>query len=254
MSEGTPQLPLTWVDSQSPLPPVSAAWGQDSDAPGLLAAGADLGVERLLEAYRQGIFPWFNPDQPVLWWSPDPRMVLETAQFKLHRSLRKTLSRYSAHPSFELCFDKAFDQVIEACAQSPREGQNGTWIVPQMVDAYKALHQAGYAHSAETWLDGQLVAGLYFVCIGKAVFGESMFSTLNDGSKMALAALVNVCEQHGIQAIDCQQNTAHLALMGAKEMARKEFLDLIQPALVLKGLEWKAQQVNWDAWRSQGTA
>ncbi len=254
MSEGTPQLPLTWVDSQSPLPPVSAAWGQDSDAPGLLAAGADLGVERLLEAYRQGIFPWFNPDQPVLWWSPDPRMVLETAQFKLHRSLRKTLSRYSAHPSFELCFDKAFDQVIEACAQSPREGQNGTWIVPQMVDAYKALHQAGYAHSAETWLDGQLVAGLYFVCIGKAVFGESMFSTLNDGSKMALAALVNVCEQHGIQAIDCQQNTAHLALMGAKEMARKEFLDLIQPALLLNGLEWKVQQVYWDAWRSQGTA
>lgn len=254
MSEGTPQLPLTWVDSQSPLPSVNAAWGQDSDAPGLLAAGADLGVERLLEAYSQGIFPWFNPDQPVLWWSPDPRMVLETAHFKLHRSLRKTLSRYSAHPRFELCFDKAFDQVIEACAQSPREGQNGTWIVPQMVEAYKALHQAGFAHSAETWLDGQLVAGLYFVCIGKAVFGESMFSTLSDGSKMALAALVNVCQQHGIQAIDCQQNTAHLALMGAKEMARKEFLNLIQPALALEGLEWKAQQVNWDVWRSQGTA
>jgi leucyl/phenylalanyl-tRNA--protein transferase len=126
--------------------------------------------------------------------------------------------------------------------------------VPQMVEAYKALHQAGFAHSAETWLDGHLVAGLYFVCIGKAVFGESMFSTLSDGSKMALAALVNVCQQHGIQAIDCQQNTAHLALMGAKEMARKEFLNLIQPALALEGLEWKAQQVNWDAWRSQGTA
>ncbi len=100
MSEGTPQLPLTWVDSQSPLPSVNAAWGQDSDAPGLLAAGADLGVERLLEAYSNGIFPWFNPDQPVLWWSPDPRMVLQTAQFKLHRSLRKTLSRYAAHPQF----------------------------------------------------------------------------------------------------------------------------------------------------------
>lgn len=254
MSEGTPQLPLTWVDSQSPLPPVSAAWGPGSDAPGLLAAGADLGVDRLLEAYSQGIFPWFNPEQPVLWWSPDPRMVLKTSHFKLHRSLRKTLSRYSAHPKFELCFDKAFEQVIEACAQSPREGQNGTWIVPQMVDAYKALHQAGYAHSAETWLDGQLVAGLYFVCIGKAVFGESMFSTLSDGSKMALAALVNVCEQHGIEAIDCQQKTAHLALMGAKEMARQEFLNLIQPALDQNGLEWKAQQVNWDAWRSQGSA
>jgi len=254
MSEGTPQLPLTWVDSQSPLPSVNAAWGQDSDAPGLLAAGADLGVERLLEAYSNGIFPWFNPDQPVLWWSPDPRMVLQTAQFKLHRSLRKTLSRYAAHPQFELCFDKAFDQVIEACAQSPREGQNGTWIVPQMVEAYKELHQAGYAHSAETWLDGQLVGGLYFVCIGQAVFGESMFSTINDGSKMALAALVNVCQQQGIVAIDCQQKTSHLALMGAKEMAREDFLNLIRPALDLKGLDWSAQEINWDAWRSQGSA
>jgi leucyl/phenylalanyl-tRNA--protein transferase len=233
---------------------VNAAWGQDSDAPGLLAAGADLGVERLLEAYSNGIFPWFNPDQPVLWWSPDPRMVLQIAQFKLHRSLRKTLSRYAAHPQFELCFDKAFDQVIEACAQSPREGQNGTWIVPQMVDAYKELHQAGYAHSAETWLDGQLVGGLYFVCIGQAVFGESMFSTINDGSKMALAALVNVCQQQGIVAIDCQQKTSHLALMGAKEMAREDFLNLIRPALALKGLDWSAQEINWDAWRSQGSA
>jgi leucyl/phenylalanyl-tRNA--protein transferase len=254
MSEGTPQTPLFWVESQSPLPSVDAAWGPDTDAPGLLAAGADLGVERLLEAYSHGIFPWFNPDQPVLWWSPDPRMVLKTANFKLHRSLRKTLSRYASHPQFELCFDKAFDQVIEACAQSPREGQNGTWIVPQMVEAYKALHQAGYAHSAETWLDGQLVAGLYFVCIGKAVFGESMFSTLSDGSKMALAALVNVCNQHGIQAIDCQQNTAHLALMGAQEMARQEFLNIIQPALSLQGIDWHTQQVDWDAWRSLGAA
>ena len=254
MSEGTPQLPLSWIESHSPLPSVDAAWGPDSDAPGLLAAGADLGVERLLEAYSQGIFPWFNPDQPVLWWSPDPRMVLKTADFKLHRSLRKTLSRYASHPQFELCFDKSFDRVIETCAQSPREGQKGTWIVPQMVEAYKDLHQAGHAHSAETWLDGQLVAGLYFVCIGKAVFGESMFSTLSDGSKMALAALVNVCAQHGIQAIDCQQNTAHLALMGAKEMARQEFLNIMQPALSLHGLDWKNQQVDWDAWRSQGAA
>jgi leucyl/phenylalanyl-tRNA--protein transferase len=123
-----------------------------------------------------------------------------------------------------------------------------------MVDAYKELHQAGYAHSAETWLDGQLVGGLYFVCIGQAVFGESMFSTINDGSKMALAALVNVCQQQGIVAIDCQQKTSHLALMGAKEMAREDFLNLIRPALALKGLDWSAQEINWDAWRSQGSA
>ena len=254
MSTGRPQPQLSWIESHNPLPSVDAAWGKDTDAPGLLAAGADLGVARLLEAYSHGIFPWFNPDQPVLWWSPDPRMVLQIANFKLHRSLRKTLSRYAAHPHFELCFDKAFDQVIEACAQSPREGQNGTWIVPQMVDAYKALHQAGYAHSAETWLDGQLVAGLYFVCIGKAVFGESMFSTISDGSKMALAALVKVCEQQEIQAIDCQQNTAHLALMGAQEMPRHAFLNLIQPALQAQALNWKTLQVDWDLWRSRGAA
>lgn len=254
MSTGRPQPQLSWIESHNPLPSVDAAWGKDTDAPGLLAAGADLGVARLLEAYSHGIFPWFNPDQPVLWWSPDPRMVLQIANFKLHRSLRKTLSRYAAHPHFELCFDKAFDQVIEACAQSPREGQNGTWIVPQMVDAYKALHQAGYAHSAETWLDGQLVAGLYFVCIGKAVFGESMFSTISDGSKMALAALVNVCEHQEIQAIDCQQNTAHLALMGAQEMPRHAFLNLIQPALQAQALNWKTLQVDWDLWRSRGAA
>lgn len=219
-----------------------------------LAAGADLGVDRLLEAYSRGIFPWFNAEQPVLWWSPDPRMVLQIPHFKLHRSLRKTLARYSAHPQFELCFDRSFDQVIEACAQSPREGQNGTWIVPQMVAAYKDLHQAGFAHSAETWLEGHLVAGLYFVCIGKAVFGESMFSTINDGSKMALAALVHACKQQGIAAIDCQQNTAHLALMGAQEMPRHAFLEMIQPALKASAPNWKSLQVDWDAWRSKGGA
>jgi len=254
MSVDTPQPQLPWIESQDPLPPVETAWGMDSEAPGLLAAGADLGVNRLLEAYGQGVFPWFNPDQPVLWWSPDPRMVLQIKDFKLHRSLRKTLARYAAHPQFELCFDRAFDQVIEACSQSPREGQNGTWIVPAMVDAYKALHQAGHAHSVETWLDGKLVAGLYFVCIGRAVFGESMFSTISDGSKMALAALVQVCEHQGIVAIDCQQNTAHLASMGAREMSRAEFLALTHKAKQAPSPNWQEATVDWDHWRSGKTA
>lgn len=254
MSEDTPQPHLPWIESQDPLPPVENAWGTDTDAPGLLAAGADLGVERLLAAYGQGIFPWFNPDQPVLWWSPDPRMVLKIKDFKLHRSLRKTLSRYAAHPQFELCFDRAFDQVIEACSASPREGQKGTWIVPAMVDAYKDLHRAGYAHSAETWLDGKLVAGLYFVCIGQAVFGESMFSNISDGSKMALAALVQVCERHGIKAIDCQQNTAHLALMGAKEMPRLDFLRHIRIATQCNGPVWQRVSIDWDHWRGAKAA
>jgi len=250
MSAGTLQPQLTWLESQTPLPPVENAWGAHTDAPGLLAAGTDLGVDRLLEAYSQGIFPWFNPDQPVLWWSPDPRMVLQIKNFKLHRSLRKTLSRYASHARFELCFDSAFNQVIEACAESPRQGQNGTWIVPDMVKAYQALHLAGYAHSAETWLDGELVAGLYFVCIGKAVFGESMFSQISDGSKMALAALVNVCQQHEILAIDCQQNTAHLALMGAQEMSRSDFLAQSKPALKLASPDWKNSLIDWDAWHA----
>jgi leucyl/phenylalanyl-tRNA--protein transferase len=250
MSTDTLQPHLPWIESHTPLPPVENAWGKDTDAPGLLAAGADLGVERLLEAYAKGVFPWYNPNQPVLWWSPDPRMVLRIQNFKLHRSLRKTLNRYSAQPNFQLSFDRAFDEVIEACAQSPREGQNGTWIVPDMVSAYQDLHRAGFAHSAETWLDGELVAGLYFVSIGKAVFGESMFSTLTDGSKMALAALVHVCSQHGIQAIDCQQNTAHLASMGAHEMSRSAFLAQSIPAMKEPSPDWKNAQIDWDLWRT----
>jgi len=216
--------PLPWLDGDTPFPPVATAWGPDTGAPGLLAAGDDLELERLVGAYSQGIFPWFSQGQPVLWWSPTPRMVLETAQFRMHRSLTKTLQRYQLNPSFLLCFDRAFDQVIENCASAPRKQQNGTWIVPAMVQAYQRLHRAGYAHSAEVWLDGQLVAGLYFVCLGKAVFGESMFSRISDGSKMALSALVQVCLRHGIDQIDCQQNTPHLASLGAKEMPRTEFL------------------------------
>lgn len=249
MPTDTPQPHLPWIQTQEELPPVEQAWGTGTEAPGLLAAGSDLSVSRLLEAYSKGVFPWFNPEQPVLWWSPDPRMVLEISDFKLHRSLRKTLSRYAAHPQFELCFDRAFDLVIEACAQSPREGQKGTWIVPDMVKSYKALHQAGYAHSAETWLDGKLVAGLYFVAIGKAVFGESMFSTITDGSKMALAALVNVCKSQQILAIDCQQNTPHLASMGAREISRAIFLEKTRLALTMAEPDWKHAQINWDAWR-----
>jgi leucyl/phenylalanyl-tRNA---protein transferase len=189
----------------------------------LLAAGGSLTLERLNEAYRQGIFPWFSDGQPVLWWAPDPRMVLRTAEFKLHRSLRKTLQKFLRTPGCDIRFDTAFARVIAACAGTLRDGQRGTWIVPPMQRAYTAWHRAGAAHSVETWIDGRLVGGLYGINIGRMFFGESMFSHASDASKIALAALVAFCRANAIDKIDCQQNTEHLASLGAREMPRTEF-------------------------------
>jgi leucyl/phenylalanyl-tRNA--protein transferase len=214
---------LNWIDDDDPLPPTQRALGADSDAPGLLAAGGRLTPQRLDEAYRRGIFPWFSPGQPVLWWSPDPRMVLPVAQFKVSKSLGKTLRRFVRHPRCELRIDSAFERVIDACARTPREGQAGTWIVPQMVAAYTDWHRRGRVHSVETWVDGQLVGGLYCVAIGRMVFGESMFAWASDASKIALAALVAFCRAHGVRLIDCQQNTGHLASLGAHEVSRNTF-------------------------------
>ena len=211
---------LTWLGSGQGFPPVEKALREPN---GLLAAGGDLSAERLLEAYRRGIFPWFSPGQPVLWWSPDPRMVLPVAQFKVSRSLAKTLRRFIRGPGNELRIDSAFALVIDACARTPREGQAGTWIVPQMVAAYSAWHRLGRVHSFETWVDDQLVGGLYGVAIGRMFFGESMFAWTSDASKIALAALVAFCRHHGIGLIDCQQNTGHLASLGAHELSRSAF-------------------------------
>jgi len=236
--------PLNWLAPDSAFPPVHSAWGQETGAPGLLAAGADLSVERLVKAYSQGIFPWYSENQPILWWSPSPRMVLQTIQFKLQRSLRKSWQHHLQHSALELSFDRAFDQVITHCAQAPRRQQAGTWIVPDMVLAYQQLHRAGYAHSAEVWLRGQLVAGLYFVCLGQAVFGESMFTQVRDGSKLALAALVQVCQRHGIGMIDCQQNTAHLASLGAAEIPREDFIHHIVQHQSKPSPDWAHETVE----------
>jgi len=214
---------LNWIDDDDPLPPTRLALGPDSDAPGLLAAGGGLTPQRLEEAYRHGVFPWFSPGQPVLWWSPDPRMVLPVAQFKVSKSLGKTLRRFVRSPHCELRIDSAFEQVIEACARTPRDGQSGTWIVPAMVAAYTEWHRRGRVHSVETWVDGRLVGGLYCVAIGRMVFGESMFAWATDASKVALAALVCLCRHHGVRLIDCQQNTGHLASLGAHEVSRNTF-------------------------------
>jgi leucyl/phenylalanyl-tRNA--protein transferase len=212
----------------------------------LLAAGGALDIHTLVEAYSMGIFPWFSQGQPVLWWSPDPRMVLKTADFKLHRSLRKTLKRFVATPGCSVRFDTAFDAVITACATKPREGQPGTWIVPEMIEAYRALHRAGHAHSVETWVLGELVGGLYCVNLGGAVFGESMFAHMSDASKIALSALVGFCTENGIDMIDCQQNTEHLASLGAREISRAEFTRQLSHNVPKSPPRWQFEPLYWN--------
>ena len=200
---------IPWLAPGQAFPPLETAWGGSDPAPGLLAAGGTLDVPTLVRAYSRGIFPWFSLGQPVLWWSPDPRMVLQTADFRLHRSLRKTLLRFSRAEECDIRFDSAFGDVVNACASKSRAGQPGTWIVPNMVRAYQALHLAGHAHSVETWIDGRLAGGLYCVNLGRMVFGESMFAHQTDASKIALAALLAFCRASDIAMIDCQQNTGH---------------------------------------------
>ena len=237
------QRPLPWLDAGENFPPVSQAWGLGDPAPGLLAAGGTLDVATLLKAYSQGIFPWYSQGQPTLWWSPNPRMVLRTEQFKLHRSLRKTLQHCLANPAAEIRFDTAFEHVINACASQLRNGQPGTWILPEMRAAYCALHAAGHAHSVETWVNGELVGGLYCVNLGGMVFGESMFARVTDASKIALCALLAFCRTHDIGMIDCQQNTGHLASLGAAEISREVFTHHVNEAICRPAPIWKFEPV-----------
>lgn len=232
---------IPWLHSAAdPLPATHRALPADSEVPGLLAAGGTLAPQRLTEAYSHGVFPWYSEGQPVLWWSPDPRMVLLTAEFKLSRSLRKTVQRFARDSRCEVRIDTAFARVINACSNQKREGQDGTWIVPEMVDAYCAWHKLGRVHSIETWIDDELVGGLYGVSLGGMFFGESMFSHRTDASKIALAALVCFCRAHHVPMIDCQQHTGHLASMGARAVPRTEFETRL--ALSLAG----AAVVDWN--------
>jgi leucyl/phenylalanyl-tRNA--protein transferase len=207
------------------FPPVETAL---ADPNGLLAMGGDLSTARLLDAYRHGIFPWFNPGEPILWWSPDPRMVLVPGEVRVTRSLAKRIR----NAGFEVRVDTAFAEVMRACA-APREGESGTWISPAMVAAYTRLHQAGYAHSVETWHDGRLVGGLYGVAIGRMFYGESMFSREPDASKVALVRLAQQLQRWGFGLIDCQMETSHLASLGARTMPRAAFIARL------------AELVNW---------
>lgn len=234
---------IAWLEKESPFPDIATALTEQDGAPGLLAAGADLSPDRLLDAYKQGIFPWFSENQPILWWSTDPRMVLFTDHFTVSHSLRKTLKKVEQSVAsggrWQVRFDSAFDEVIRACA-APRSYANGTWISQEIIDGYSGLHQRGFAHCAEVWLDGKLVGGAYGVCIGRMFYGESMFSQVTDASKIALAYLVHFLKSHGVTMIDCQQETAHLASLGATPISRTNFISHMKKAIQQEAiLDWQ---------------
>jgi len=207
---------LTWLGRSNAFPPVERALKEPN---GLLAAGGDLSMERLLSAYRSGIFPWFSAADPILWWSPDPRMVLFCAELKVSRSLGKNLR----NKGYAVRVDSAFARVLEHCA-GPRKGAAGTWLGAEMRAAYLALHRAGYAHSFETWRGDDLVGGLYGVALGRMFFGESMFSHATDASKVALVELVHELKRREFPLIDCQVRTPLLASLGGREIPRRSFL------------------------------
>ena len=206
---------IPWLSADADFPPVERALRRPN---GLLAAGGDLSPQRLLRAYRLGIFPWFSEGEPILWWSPDPRTVLFPPELKISRSLRKTLRK----KLFQVRADTAFEAVMEGCRQ-PRPGQPGTWITEEMKQAYCRLHALGVSHSVETWRDGQLVGGLYGVALGRMFYGESMFSRESDASKAALVGLVRQLDAWGFGLIDCQMRTPLLASFGAREIPRVQF-------------------------------
>lgn len=207
---------IPWLPPEPAFPALARALAEPN---GLLAAGGDLSPQRLLAAYRRGIFPWFSAGDPILWWSPDPRMVLLPEQLKISRSLAKTLR----NGNYQVRLDTSFADVIRACAGRPRAGQPGTWITDEMQEAYGELHRLGHAHSVETWIDGTLAGGLYGIAIGRAFYGESMFADRRDASKIALAHLCAYLKQRGFGIIDCQMETRHLASLGARPIARRDF-------------------------------
>jgi leucyl/phenylalanyl-tRNA--protein transferase len=211
---------VPWLSPGDPFPPVERALREPN---GLLAAGTELTSERLIEAYSRGIFPWFNEEDPVLWWSPDPRMVLFTNELRVSRSLRKVIRS----GTFSVTFDTAFEDVMRGCAE-PRAGQDGTWISDVMLEAYTAMAEAGLAHSVEVWSGRALVGGVYGVAVGRMFFGESMFSRVSNASKVGLTMLVWQLERWGFEVIDCQMATSHLASLGAREISRSAFVALVE--------------------------
>jgi leucyl/phenylalanyl-tRNA--protein transferase len=224
-------MPVFMLDERILFPPVDLAIEG-----GILAVGGDLSPERLLLAYREGVFPWYSDGEPIIWWSPDPRFVLFPDELKISRSMRKIIDR----GVFEITFDRAFRDVIRYCGETKRPGQPGTWITDEMREAYTELHSLGYAHSAEAWRDGSLAGGLYGVSLGRCFFGESMFARESNASKAALITLVRALKERGFPLIDSQVYTPHMESLGAREIPRGEYLELLKRALdaeTLKG-DW----------------
>lgn len=223
---------IAWLNENDPFPPVTQALGKESYAPGLLAASEYLTPERLLQAYQQGVFPWYSEGQVVLWWSPDPRMVLSPSSLKISTSLRKLIKHVLADSAWEIRVDDNFSAVMQACAEVIRKDQQGTWITQAVIAAYTTLHQQGQAHSVEVWCKQQRVAGLYGVMLGRMFFGESMFTQQPNCSKLALVALCAFLRRQQIALIDCQQETAHLASLGAVTVSRRAFIQHVKQAVL----------------------
>jgi leucyl/phenylalanyl-tRNA--protein transferase len=225
-------MPVYQLTDEVVFPPTDHA-----EPDGLLAVGGDLSAERLLLAYRLGIFPWYSEGQPILWWSPDPRIILEPGEFHLSRRLSQILKK----GNFKVTFDRAFTEVIRGCSATPRKGQDGTWITPEMMDAYIRLHKMGFAHSAESWLDDEVVGGIYGISLGRCFFGESMFFTQSNASKVALATMIQRFMTWGFHMVDAQVTSEHLIRLGAKEIPRHVFLKRLQAAL-----RYPTQKGSWD--------
>jgi leucyl/phenylalanyl-tRNA--protein transferase len=225
-------MPIFLLDDETKFPDPKHATKE-----GLLAVGGDLSVERLVGAYKKGIFPWYSDDSPILWWSPDPRMILFPEKFKRSKSLTQVLKRNI----YQVTFDRCFDQVIRHCAYGERKEQPGTWITEEMIDAYIDLHKQGYAHSAESWYEGKLAGGLYGVSIGRAFFGESMFFIRRDASKVALSFLVDKLLEWNFLFIDAQQQTEHMRKLGALPLPRNDFLVLLH-----KAIRFKTRREIWE--------
>lgn len=205
---------------------------------GLIAIGGDLSPERLIAAYSRGIFPWYNEDQPILWWSPDPRAIIVPETFHMSRSLARTLRR----GGWEYSLNQEFHRVIEGCANA--RGEHGTWITAEMQDAYEKMHALGYAHSVESWFEGELAGGIYGIRLGKVFFGESMFTTLTGGSKVAISGLVSLCLSNGVTLLDCQMASEHLTTLGMEEVSREQFLQQLRPRVL------PSPDSDWSACRT----